>query len=174
MALGFSCAREDGMSLFANDRYRWRETYFVLFDPRNRPTQKKLEDALAELGAGYEVCEVSTDEDGGLESLTVFSASDFAGMDISYVDGEEVAEQIAELQSELQDTALTKEEKAKLRQVGQCSARFDIYHFEQIVDDDSLDDSDEYMDPSSLLAVLQRLATLCHGVGVDPQSGTLM
>ena len=162
------------MSLFANDQYRWRETYFVLFDLRDRPSQKELENALAGLGAGYQVSEVSTGEDGEVESLTVFSACDFAAMDVSFVTGEEVSEQITELRLELQDAALTEEEKAKLEQIGQCNARFDIFHFEQIVDDDSLDDQDEYMDPGSLLAVLQRLTSLCQGVGVDPQSGTLM
>ena len=162
------------MSLFANDQYRWRETYFVLFDPRDRPSQRELENALVGLGAGYQVSEVSTDEDGEVEALTVFSACDFAAMDISYVAGEEVLEQITELRLELQDAELTKEERAKLEQIGQCSARFDIFHFEQIVSDDSLDDQDEYMDPGSLLAVLQRLMSLCRGVGVDLQSGTLM
>lgn len=162
------------MSLFANDQYRWRETYFVLFDQRDRPSQKELESALAGLGAAYEISDVSTDEDGGVEALTVLSACDFAAMDISFVAGEEVTEQIAELRLELKDAALTKEEEAKLERVGRCNARFDIYHFEQIIDDDLLDGPDEYMDPGSLLAVLQRLARLCHGIGVDPQSGTLM
>jgi hypothetical protein len=162
------------MSLFANDQYRWRETYFVLFDQRDRPSQRELESALAELGAGYEISDVSTDEEGAVEALTILSACDFAAMDISFVAGEEVTEQIAELRSELKDAALTTEEQAKLERLDRCNARFDIYHFEQIVDDDTLDAQDEYMDPGSLLAVLERLGRLCRGIGVDPQSGTLM
>ena len=162
------------MSLFASDKFRWRETYFVLFDRHSRPSLAALEDALVGLGAGYQITDVSVDEEGQVESLTIVSDSDFAGMDISYVVGEEVEEQIAELRTQLEDAELTDEERAKLQQISQYDARFDIYHFEQIVDGDAYDDADEFLDPGSLLAVLERLAELCGGVGVDPQSGTLM
>ena len=40
------------MSLFENDEYRWRETYFVLIEEGNRPSGKALQDALVELGPG--------------------------------------------------------------------------------------------------------------------------
>ena len=30
------------------------------------------------------------------------------------------------------------------------------------------------MDPGSLISVLKSLAQLCHGVGIDPQTGALM
>ena len=29
------------MSMFEDSRYRWRETYFVLFDAKRRPTAEK-------------------------------------------------------------------------------------------------------------------------------------
>jgi hypothetical protein len=37
------------MSLFENELYRWRETYFVLFDSKNRPAAKQVIDALQEV-----------------------------------------------------------------------------------------------------------------------------
>jgi hypothetical protein len=162
------------MSLFANGNYRWRETYFVLFEQCKLPSPQELRHALEKLGDGYEIREESLDEDGQIEAMTVVSAYDFAAMDISFVSGEEVAEQIAELQSELDVAELAESEQAKWKQLSRCNARFDIYHFEQIVDTDAGNDDDEFMDPGSLLAVLQRLASLCDGVGVDPQADTLM
>jgi hypothetical protein len=53
----------------------------------------------------------------------------------------------------------------------QCDARFDIFHFEHVASDGEDEDG---LDPGSLIIVLKRLARLCHGIGVDPQSGTLM
>ena len=38
--------REPTMSTFENDDYKWRETYFVLFDAAQRPTLSKLAAAL--------------------------------------------------------------------------------------------------------------------------------
>jgi hypothetical protein len=34
------------MSMFENDQYRWRETYFVLFDSSRTPSLKKIEETL--------------------------------------------------------------------------------------------------------------------------------
>ena len=65
----------------------------------------------------------------------------------------------------------TKEEKANYQRLTEWNARFAVYHFEQVVDDLA---EDEIIDPGSLLLVLEKLARLCHGVGVDPQSGSLV
>jgi hypothetical protein len=164
------------MSLFADDRYRWRETYFVLFNSAYRPTAHALVEALQEVGSGYQVLDVGRGKKSPFESLTVISPSDFAAMDISFVSGEEVAEQVAELRQQLQEGPLTKTERSQLDKLVNCDARFDIYHFEQISDGagGGGDDDDEFLDPGSLLLVLKRLAKLCHGIVVDPQSGTLM
>jgi hypothetical protein len=162
------------MSLFANGDYRWRETYFVLFNQSKRPSSEQLKRALRELGPSYQISDESQGEDGNLESMTVVSPYDFAAMDISYVSGEDVTEQIAELNAELSGEQLTPAERDKLDRLSRCDARFDIYHFERVVGDDSLDDPDEYMDPGSLLVVLERLVRLCDGISVDPQTGSLM
>jgi hypothetical protein len=32
----------------------------------------------------------------------------------------------------------------------------------------------DHLDPAALLTVLNRLARICHGVAIDPQSGTVL
>lgn len=161
------------MSLFENDQYRWRETYFVLFDERQRPSTKETRAALEELGTHYRILDIREDAQGRFDSLTVLAPDDFAAMDISYVVGEDVTAQIKDLSRDMKRMPLTDEERAKLDRLPEFNARFDIYHFEQLVDDDHEED-DDYLDPGALLIVLERLARLCGGVGIDPQSGTLL
>ena len=69
------------MSLFENDDYRWRETYFVLFHAKHRPPLAAVQKALAALGHQYQVIEQRSDGDGFFESLTLISPDDFAAMD---------------------------------------------------------------------------------------------
>jgi hypothetical protein len=98
-------------------------------------------------------------------------------MDISYVGGDEVTEQVAELTRELRRSAATKHEKDRLEKLATCDARFDVFHFQQLVADrfrNDDEDEDEFLDPGTLLLVLKRLARLCHGIAVDPQAGVLI
>jgi hypothetical protein len=163
------------MSLFADDRYRWRETYFVLFQEADRPSLDDISQALRSLGAGYQVTDVHKGKDGEFESLTMLSPNDFSAMDISYVSGEEVLEQVAELCRELKRGTDTTREQALLEKLADCTVRFDVYHFQQVsMDVLGAEDEDEFMDPGTLLLVLKRLAKLCHGIALDPQSGSLM
>lgn len=163
------------MSLFGNPDYHYRETYFVLFEAKNRPNHKQVERALRELNARYDVAELESDESGGLESVTVFSPDDYAAMDIVYASGEEVQEHVREeVLDELRAPGLTPTEQSKLHYLMQCDARYDVYHFEQIVGGAEDDENEEFLDPGSLLIVLERLAKLCKGVGVDPQSGVMI
>lgn len=159
------------MSLFENDQYRWRETFFVLFEEKDRPQVEAIQKVLKKLGPGHQVADLRSNEAGFVESLTLTSHLDFSAMDITYVSGEDVTEHVRELTEELRGTALNEEERAKLQQIRGYSARFDVYHFEQVVDAET---DDDYMDPGSLLIVLEKLARLCHGVAIDPQSGTIM
>ena len=158
------------MSLFENAQYRWRETYFVLFRKARRPPAAALQKVLEELGSGYRVTDVNCTESGAFESLTVESQLDFAAMDISYVSGEEVREQVTEIVADLKHEKLNEREQAQVKLLAECDARFDVYHFQRVVAGaDTGDDDDEFMDPSSLLQVLQALARLCHGIGMDSQ-----
>ncbi|QDU94774.1 hypothetical protein [Lignipirellula cremea] len=159
------------MSLFENELYHWRETYFVLFEEKQRPTAEAMKAALLELGERYEIAEIRIDESERFESVTIYSPTDFAAMDITYCGGEDALESVAQLREDMRDKPLTAVEKGKLKRLASCDARLDIYHFEQLSVED---DDDEILDPGALLIVLERVAKLCHGVGVDPQSGELM
>jgi len=161
------------MSLFADSRYQWRETYFVLFDRQHRPAAAAVKKGLADLGK-MEVLDVQENENGLLESLTVISHADAAGMDITFVTGEEVKEQIVELKKEWKGQCFTPDEQAKVQRALAANSRFDIYHFEEIGDSFLDNEEGEILDPATLLLVLGRLAKLCHGVGIDPQAGAVL
>jgi hypothetical protein len=160
------------MSLFEDSQYQWRETYFVLFGRSDRPAADAVVKEIEQLGPRYELRGVAADEQGKLESLTLVSHADFAAMDVTYLSGDEVVEQVRELAQEMQGTALTEEENERLAKLPKCDARFDVYHFEEMTFEP--DGDDEMLDPGALLLVLERLARVCNGVGVDPQSGTLV
>jgi hypothetical protein len=164
------------MSLFGNDAYQWRETYFVLLRAVDRPNTEPVLSCLKQGRGHYELLDVTSDEHGRFESLTLLSPEDFSGMDVTYVTGNEVTEQLDELSREIAKSTLTEEDRKKLSRLQQCDARLDIYHFEQIAGSGigAEGEEEEFLDPGSLIIVLKRLAKLCHGIGVDPQSGTLM
>ncbi len=163
------------MSMFENNQYRWRETYFVLFASRDRPKLATAEKSLRQLDPRYEIANPSIDEEGRFESLTLISHDDFAALDICYTDGEEVCEQIQDLLEELRPMACETGCEAQLEKLKHCDARFDVLHFEEI--SESLDDDDDVLDdaldPSALLLVMAELAKLTGGVAVDPQSGSV-
>ena len=159
------------MSLFENDLYTWRETYFLFFPKAQRPRLADVEKALKKLGPHYELSDGRSDEQGGFESLTLYSPDDYAAMDITYVEGEEVYEQRDTQVDQLKQSAMAT--KGQIARLKECDARLDVYHFEQVVFSGD-DDEDEFMDPGSLLIVLQQLAALCKGIGIDPQSGEVM
>lgn len=162
------------MSMFENDQYRWRETYFVLFESSKRPTLEKVQQTLLKLNSRFTLTNLSANEAGSLESLTVLSPDDFAALDVSYLDGEEVLEQGAELVEELDTTDCRGEDRARLDRIRHCNARFDVLHFEQVINFEGESEPDELLDPSTLLVVLQALASETDGLAVDPQAGTFL
>ncbi len=162
------------MSLFENPEYQWRETFFVLFDESRRPPADEIKSALECLSSNLEVTDLRADKDGRIESMTIYSPDDFAAMDISCTAGEEVMEQVPDLLKEVEPNIETDEEKSKFRQLTECTARLDVFHFQQQSSDTGEEFSEEFMDPGGLLVVLERLGEICNGVVVDPQSGGLM
>jgi hypothetical protein len=162
------------MSTFEREEYKWRETYFVLFDSAKRPSLKKVERMLKNLSDRFQLCDPLADEDGRFESITVISPDDYAALDISYVSGEEVTEQVGTLQQELMSTSMDAQDRSKLERLKEFDARFDLLHFEQTTPDEPEDELDEMLDPSMLLIVLDAVVELTGGVGVDPQSGSLL
>jgi hypothetical protein len=161
------------MSTFEDDRYRWRETYFVLFPASRRPTLKVVQNKLAALSKRYSLENLGADESGKFESLTLISPDDFAALDVCYTSGAEVLEHVEELVQELSST-VEPGQKALLKRLKGYDGRFDVLHFEQICDPAEEDESDELLDPSALLAVLEELARITDGIAVDPQSGTIL
>jgi hypothetical protein len=164
------------MSTFERQDYKWRETYFVLFDSCKRPTLKKVERVLGELSDRFVLSNAQADEDGRFDSITVMSPDDYAAVDISFESGEEVVEQAAAFSQELKGSVCDDEERAKLARLPKFDARFDLLHFEETSEEEAEaeDEMDEILDPSALLIVLDALVELTGGVGVDPQSGTLL
>ncbi len=160
------------MSTFENHDYKWRETYIVLFQSEHRPTLKQVQQRLADINSRYELVNPESDERGKFQSITLRSPQDFAAMDICYDTGEEVVEQVAEMQNELKG-AVAADDRPKLAKLASCDAKFDVLHFEQVTGD-AVDEEDEMLDPSALLGVLDVLAELTHGISIDPQSGSFM
>ena len=126
------------------------------------------------MGAGYRVTSVRRGEEGEFESLTVESPFDFAAMDISYVSGEEVREQVGRTGAGNETREADQARTGAAGGPGQV--RRPLRHVPLPAghggDGYGEDDEDEFLDPGSLLLVLQRLAKLCHGIGVDPQAGS--
>ncbi|MGA2256387.1 MAG: hypothetical protein ABSG53_17190 [Thermoguttaceae bacterium] len=161
------------MSTFEDDRYRWRETYFVLFPASRRPTLKLVEKKLAALSKRYSLENLGGDTHGKFESLTLISPDDFAALDVCYTSGAEVLEHAEEMVQELAAT-VEPDQRALLKRIKGYDGRFDVLHFEQVANSTDEDESDELLDPSALLAVLEELARITDGIAVDPQSGTIL
>lgn len=163
------------MSLFENDQYRWRETYFVQFPAKNRPSLDKVRQALSLVGDRLELADMKADAKGRVDSLTILAPEDFAAIDVSYLSGKEVLENGAELAEELTAGGCDEDHSAALENLRKFDARFDVLHFEQVGDaDDPDEEPDGMLDPSALLLVLDVLAELTGGVAIDPQTGTVL
>jgi hypothetical protein len=161
------------MSMFENNHYRWRETYFVLLEPGRRPSLKQVQRKISALNDRFALTNLSDDEDGRFESMTVLAPDDFAALDICYVEGDEVVEQRQELMRDLMTASCRGLDRDRIERLNRCTARLDVLHFEQLVDQDD-EDPDDMFDPSALLVVLEGLAELTDGIALDPQSGTLL
>lgn len=156
------------MSLFEDSSYVYRDTFFVFLQPENRPSTDKVQACFAELGKKY-AAENVRNENGDFESITIKSPYDSSAMDITYVEGEEVTGQVIDMMEEFRNMTLVGDDHKKLAKFKNASARFDIFHFEQI-----REDNQEHLDPGGLLIVMEKLRELCDGVALDPQSQTLM
>ncbi|MEN6452488.1 MAG: hypothetical protein ABFC96_18520 [Thermoguttaceae bacterium] len=162
------------MSLFEDSHYRWRETYFVLFEAKRRPSLTSVAKTLSAINKRYELVNPNADERGRIDSLTLISPDDFAALDICYTGGEEVTEQAAVLIDDLKKGGVDNP-PVPWEQIKRYEGRFDVLHFERVPDDvgDELDE-EEMLDPSALFVVLEALARLTGGVAIDPQAGTFL
>jgi hypothetical protein len=162
------------MSMFEDSRYRWRETYFVLFRAKRRPTLGSVTKMLSALNKRFELTNLNADEKGLVDSLTLISPDDFAALDICYTDGAEVLEQGAVLLNDLKKLGADEAPPVPWEEIRQYDGRFDVLHFEQIAEAADEDSDDDMLDPSALLLVLAALAKHTGGVAIDPQAGTFI
>jgi len=153
------------MSLFENSLYEYCDTFFVFLQQENAPTVKVMEASLRELGPRY-VIENIKEADGKFISATVRSPADFSGMDLTFVAGEEVADQMKTLGEDLRNMTLHGGDQDSLKKMLKATARYDVFHFEE----QNANNEDEFLDPGGLLLVLQRIAATCDGISYDPQS----
>ena len=162
------------MSLFDDPNYRWRDTFLVLFDDKQRPTIELAQSAIQQIGK-FEMQNFSESESRYIESMTITSNVDLVGLEIFYVAGAEVVEETEALVLELTEDALLLGNEDSLTQLSTANARFDILHFEKITENSNEPSGDdELLDPGSLLAVTAALAGLVNGVAVDPSSASFV
>lgn len=123
----------------------------------------------------YEISDQTADDDGNMLSMTVVAPDDFSALDISYIAGDEVVDESNSLLEELVAEGVTPEERETIDNAASFDARFDIMHFQRMVEGDGgEEDGMELFDPSALLKVLECLCNLTDGISLDPQSGTLL
>ena len=156
------------MSLFEDDQYQYCDTYFVYFDHEQHPTAKAVVEALQKTDERCEISDVR-ELDGKFEALCLRSPHDASAMDITVVRGDEVREQINELMDEFRTMTLNGDDYQKLDMMKRADTRLDLFHFERV--GDSVEPA---FDPGGLFLVLQKLNQVCSGVGLDPQSKTLI
>jgi hypothetical protein len=162
-------AKGDAVSLFEDDNYVYRDTFFIYLKDEHRPTAQEVKECIEALGDKYETSSLKDDQ-GKFDSITIRSPYDSSAMDIAFIQGEEVLENVAELMRDFRTITLSGDDHKKLKALSDCNARFDVFHFEQKPDDG---DDEAMLDPGGLLLVMERLASVSQGVGLDPQSKTL-
>jgi len=119
------------MTFFDDDRYNWRETYFVYFESSHRPKLPEVRRALQTYAPFLSVLHSKADRNDNLAEMTIASYEDHAALEILFREGKAI-------QSEAQHFARTlkkdgsQEERAKLQKIEQCNMRLDIHHFEQL------------------------------------------
>ena len=153
------------MSLFENDQYEYCDTFFVYLKNENRPALAAVLTALKDLGNRCVVLDAK-ETDGKFESATIKFASDCSAMDIVYVHGEEVTAQLQEVQETMRLMTITDDTRDDLKRMRACDSRYDIFHFEE----NNANNEDEFLDPGGLLMVIERISSVCDGIGYDPQS----
>lgn len=159
-----------------SEQFAWRDTYFVWFMATRRPTLAQLQKTLAALPDHYELQHPEADERGNIESITVLSTMDRAALEISYLTGDDIQAE-AEASAEEMKAAGDSDPK-RLNRLALCDARFEVIQFERVDEDDTDEVNEDELgnefDPSMLLIVINALAKLTDGIGVDPQSGLIV
>ena len=120
------------MSTFDDDRYQWRETYFVLFDPAKKPLLHDIRTALDSMFRSLHVRESLADEQGRIESLSVASYDDLAATDLVYQCGDHVVAETNAVTEAMLLSKVSPKNRAKIEKAGKCRAKLEVLHFEQM------------------------------------------
>ncbi|MDZ4658640.1 MAG: hypothetical protein SH868_13775 [Bythopirellula sp.] len=166
-----------------SDELYWRETYFILFPHKRRPSLKQVSAALANANKRFQLENLAADDAGMIESLMVESPEDHAAVEISYEVGEAIIKQNLAWAKELQKQLPADQ----LQELMKADARLDVAHFERMpasggdyaADNfgDEFDDEEaglEMLDPTCLLTVVETLADLTGGLTFDPAAGEIL
>lgn len=167
-----------------SDELYWRETYFILFPQKRRPTLKEVSAALANANKRFQLENPAADDKGLIESLFVESPEDHAAVEISYEVGDAIIEQNLAWAKELKKQLSA----AQLQELIKADARLDVAHFERMPSSggaeyaadnfgDEFDDEEaglEMLDPTCLLTVVETLADLTGGLTFDPAAGEIL
>ena len=121
------------MTLFDDNRYDWRETYFVYFESAFRPKLPEIRHALRTHAPFLSVLDVKAEPDGSLVEITIASYEDHAALEIVYKEGDNISAEARHFALTLKEDA-SEEERIKLQKMALCNTRFDIHHFEQTAD----------------------------------------
>ena len=119
------------MTLYSDDRYNWRETYFVYFESSRRPKLPEVQRALKTYAPFFCILESKADRNEHIVEMTIASYEDHAALEIVFQEGKEVLNEARYLAHSLKKD-VSPEERSKLQKIVQCSMRFDVHHFEQI------------------------------------------
>jgi hypothetical protein len=154
-----------------DDQYQWRETYFIWFEAARRPPLAKVEEVVGHLRGHFELESGEANADGLISALTVRSREDHAVLEIECSADAEVRAEGAAMAAEMSPADADPDKLARLKR---CDARFEVMHFEEVVEQLSEEELDDMFDPSALLIVLEALVHLTNGICVDPQAGSIM
>ena len=119
------------MTLFDDDRYDWRETYFVYFESAHRPKLPEVRRALQSYASFFNIIDSQSDANGDLVAITIASYEDHAALEILYREGSDMLTEARHLAQSLKKEA-SPEERMQLQKIVQYKSRFDVHHFEQM------------------------------------------
>ena len=118
------------MTLFDDNRYDWRETYFVYFESSRRPKLPEIRQALKTHAPFLNILDSKSDVNENLVAMTIASYEDHAALEITYREGGDVLAEAKHLYHTLKKGA-SRKELSQLKKIVQWQTRFDIHHFEQ-------------------------------------------
>ena len=118
------------MTLFDDNRYDWRETYFVYFESSYRPKLPDVRRALKDYAPFFNILGSQADSDGNLVEMTIASYEDHAALEIVFREGNDIMSEARHFAVTLEKDA-SATERSQLQRIVQYTMRFDIHHFEQ-------------------------------------------